>query len=129
MKIRARLFQITGIFIVFQFLLGGLASNNFLEPQYHIVLGFVILALAVASMVVAVASKPSLQSLKICSALLVVLLVLQVPLGFALFHSGNVILSVAHVTNAIAILVTVFAGYFVARRFEINSLRAVEMKR
>jgi len=125
LRIRARWFQITGILIVFQFLLGGLVSNNVINPLYHIVLGFVVLAIVLATMVVAIFSKPSLRSLKLGSVLLVVLLVLQVPLGFALLDSDTPLLSFVHIANAIAILLTAFVSYFVARGWEKKSVLKV----
>ena len=77
-------------------------------------------------MVVALASKPSLRPLKLVSVLLVVLVALQVPLGFALIDSSSLLSSVAHVANAIAIIVIAFAGYFLARRWEKNREQALK---
>src|SRR5579864_7359963 len=104
--------------IVLQFVLGDLVSNELIGPTYHIALGFLVLAMALATMVVALTSKLSLRSLKLVSILLVVLVALQIPLGFALLGSGSLLSSVAHVVNAIAILVITFSGYFLARNWE-----------
>jgi uncharacterized membrane protein YwaF len=88
LKITARWFQVTGILIVLQFVLGGLAvSSNLTDLVYHIVLGFVIMA--VATTIVAFGSKPSLRSLKIVSALLLVLTALQVSPSLGFLDSGS----------------------------------------
>ena len=116
-------FQITGILIVLQFLLGGLVSSNIIDPLYHIGLGFAVLAISLATMLAAIVSKPSLRSLKLGSGLLVILVFLQVPLGFALLDNSSPLLSGVHVANAIAILLTVFASYFIARRWERESFK------
>ena len=118
MKIGVRWFQIAGVLIVLQFLLGGLVSNNVIDPLSHVVLGFVVLGMVVATMVVAIASKPSSRSLIVVSGLLVLLVVLQVPLGSALLEGASDLLSAIHIANAIAILATTFAGFFVVRRWE-----------
>ena len=121
LRIRARWFQVVGILIVLQFILGGLVSNDLIVPLYHIVLGFAVLAITLAILVIAVTSKASLCSLKLSSGVLLVLVFLQIPLGFAILDNTSTLLAVAHVLNAVAILLTTFASYFVARRWEKKS--------
>jgi heme A synthase len=123
LRIGAKWFQITGILIVLEFLLGALVSGSIIDASYHIVLGLGVLAMAVATMVVAIISKPSSGSLKIASAVLVLLVVIQAPLGFAILDGHSSLLSALHAANAIAIIVTASISIIVARKWEKNKMR------
>ena len=118
MKISPRWFQVTGILVVLQFILGGLVAGAALDPLSHVVLGFAVLAASIATFIAAVVSIPTSRAVKTLSGVLVLLLVLQVPLGFAMLESDNALLSLVHVVNAIAIVGAAFAGFIAARRLE-----------
>jgi heme A synthase len=118
LRISARWFQITGILIVLQVVLGTLISNYSIEPISHEVLGFLVLFMAVATMAVAIFRKPSAKSPMAGSGLLVLLVALQLPLGFAMLESDSSLLLAAHVANTISIMLTAFVGFFMARRLE-----------
>jgi heme A synthase len=123
LRIGAKWFQITGILIVLEILLGALVSGSIIDASYHIALGLGVLAMAVTTMVVAIISRPSSGSLKIASAVLVLLVVIQAPLGFSILDGNNPLLSAIHVANAIAIIVTASIGIIVARKWEKNKMR------
>ena len=118
MKFSPRWFQVTGILVVLQFILGGLVAGAALDPLSHVVLGFAVLAASIATYIAAVVSIPTSRSVKALSGVLVLLLVLQVPLGFAMLESDNALLSLVHIANAIAIVGAAFAGFLAARRLE-----------
>ena len=118
MRISARWFQITGILIGLQVVLGTFVSTYSIDPISHEVLGFLVLFMAVATMTVAIFSKPSSKPLMAGSGLLVLLVALQVPLGFAMLESDSSLLLAAHIANTIAILLTAFVGFLMARRWE-----------
>ena len=118
MKISPRWFQVTGILVVVQFILGGLVAGAALDPLSHVVLGFAVLAASIATFIAAVVAIPTSRTVKALSGVLVLLLVLQVPLGFAMLESDSALLSLVHVVNAIAIVGAAFAGFIAARRLE-----------
>ena len=121
MKISPRWFQVTGILVVLQFILGGLVAGAALDPLSHVVLGFAVLAASIATFIAAVVSIPTSRAVKALSGVLVLLLVLQVPLGFAMLESDSALLSLVHVANAIAIVGAAFAGFLAARRLVVGS--------
>ena len=104
-----------------QFILGGLVAGAALDPLSHVVLGFAVLAASIATFIAAVVSIPTSRAVRALSGVLVLLLVLQVPLGFAMLESDSNLLSLVHVANAITILGAAFAGFLAARRLVAGS--------
>ncbi len=75
--------------VFFQLLLGGLLTYDFISPAPHIVLGFVVFILAIATMVASLVAKPSSRPVKMVSIALVLLIVVQILLGFAALDTGS----------------------------------------
>lgn len=123
MNISARWFQVTGVLIGLQFILGVLVSGLSLDPLSHELFGLVVLFIAAATMVATLASKASSRALKAGSGVLVLMLALQVPLGFATLESSAALMSALHIVNAIAIMAVAFACSLTARRWD-NRMRA-----
>jgi heme A synthase len=102
--------------IFLQLLLGGLLTFNFINAAVHIVVGILTLIFSIATMMVVVVSKPRLQSLLIVSIALVLLILLQIVLGFDTLSSGSQLVAWIHFVNAMAIYGVAMSGTFVASR-------------
>jgi heme A synthase len=110
-KLLANLFRITSIAIFIQLLLGGLLTFDFITPMFHIVTGFIVFALAILTMVVALRSKNVQdRSLRMMSTGLVVLIFVQVILGFETLSTGNSLLAWVHLAVALGIYAMSVAG-------------------
>jgi heme A synthase len=96
------LFRFTSIAVFLQLVLGGLLTFAFIAPLPHMIFGFVVFALALATMVFTWVSKPAFRPLRIMSAALVGLLTLQIVLGLAAL-GGDPVLGWIHFVNAMAI--------------------------
>jgi uncharacterized membrane protein len=103
-KLLSNLFRITSIVIFVQLLLGGLLTFNFITPVVHILVGFIVFALAFATMLVALRTNVVQERvLKIMSIGLVTLIVVQIVLGFETLDSGNQVLAWIHFAVALGI--------------------------
>ena len=103
-KLLSNLFRITSIVIFVQLLLGGLLTFSFITPGVHIIVGFIVFALALATMIVALRSNVVQERvLKLMSIGLVTLMVVQIILGFETLDSGNQVLAWIHFTIALGI--------------------------
>jgi hypothetical protein len=111
------LFRITGIVVGLQIILGGLLTYNFISPTPHIILGFIVFILAIATMVVALITKPSFRPIKTISIIMVVLILVQIFLGFATLGSGSQLIAWVHFVNAMAIYGVAISGTFMAIRW------------
>lgn len=69
-------------------------------------------------MVVSLVAKPSFRLLKAVSIVMVLLLLLQIVLGFATLGSGSSLLAVLHFANAMAIYGAAISGTFMAMRWD-----------
>ena len=118
MKAAPFLFRLTGIIVLVQVLLGGLLTFDFVSVLPHIIVGFAVLILAIATMVVSLVAKPSFRLLKAVSIVMVLLLLLQIVLGFATLGSGSSLLAVLHFANAMAIYGAAISGTFMAMRWD-----------
>jgi heme A synthase len=117
MKIVPNLFRITSAVIFIQLLLGGLLTFSFIDPTAHIITGFIVFILAVATMVVVFTSKPSFPPLRGISIGMVALIIIQIILGFEILRSGNggsQILPWVHFAVAMGIYGMAVAGSFMA---------------
>ena len=110
MKPLQLLFSITAIVLAVQLLLGGLLTFGFITASVHIVVGFVLFILAIVTMVYAFVSKPAFKPLQRMTVALVLLLVLQIFLGFYTLDSGNQVVAWIHFVNALVIYGLVISG-------------------
>ena len=122
MRLVAALFVITTTDVLLQLSLGGLLTFNFIDPHVHIVSGFVLFFLTIATMVASIASKPRPRSLLATSFALVLLVILQALLGFDTLDTGNQAIAWVHFIIAMAIYGTAISGTFIA-------IRASQIKR
>ena len=103
-RLLSNLFRITSIVIFIQLALGGLLTFNFISPTIHIIVGLIVFALAIATMIVALRSKISQETvLQFMSIGLVALIVVQVILGFETLDSGSQVLAWIHFVVALGI--------------------------
>ena len=118
MRAASVLFRVTAIVVFLQLLLGGLLTFNFVSAAPHIILGFLVLIVAIASMVAALVSKPSFRPIQVMSAVSVVLILAQVILGFATLGTGNAAIAWIHFVTALAIYGLAVSGAFMAMRWD-----------
>jgi heme A synthase len=111
------LFRVTAIVVFLQLLLGGLLTFGFVSAAAHIILGFLVFILAIATMVVTFVSKPSFRPIQVMSTLLVVLILAQIILGFATLGTGSAAIAWIHFVNSLAIYGIAVSGAFMAMRW------------
>jgi hypothetical protein len=111
------LFRVTGVVLGLQLLLGGLLTFGFISPEAHIINGFILLILAIATMVAWLVSKPSFRPMKVISVVIVILLLLQIVLGFATLNTGSQAIAFVHFATALAIFGATLSGTFMAMRW------------
>jgi hypothetical protein len=120
-KARGILFLATTMVVFLQIALGGLITYyNFSTPLLgvqdpatpHMITGFVVLALAIATMAVTLITKPAFRRLQGLSVGLVVLIVAQIYLGFVAVVSEAV--AWVHLLTAVAIFGVAVSGTFMA---------------
>ena len=103
-KLLSNLLRITSIIVFVQLLLGGLLTFDFSTPTIHIIVGFIVFALAIATMVVALRPKvPQERVLRVMSVGLVTLMVVQIILGFETLESGSQLFALIHFAVALGI--------------------------
>lgn len=104
MKVLLNLFRITSIVIFLQLIVGGLLTFGFITATYHIVMGLIVFALAIATMVTALRSKDAnVRVLRMLSSGLVALIVVQIILGFETLDTGSNALAWIHLVVALGI--------------------------
>ena len=103
MKVLPNLFRITSLVIFLQLLLGGLLTFGFITPTAHIVTGFIVFILAIATMILVLVSKPSFRPLRGVSIGMVALIIIQIILGFETLSSGSQTLAWIHFAVAMGI--------------------------
>jgi heme A synthase len=118
MKTGVLLFRLTGAVLGLQLLLGGLLTFGFISAGAHIVVGFALFALAIATMAVWVTAKPAFKPLQRVSILIVLLLLVQIVLGFATLGSGNQAIALLHFLVALAIFGATISGASMAMRWQ-----------
>jgi heme A synthase len=118
MKAGPLLFRVTAGVVFLQLLLGGLLTFNFISAAPHIVTGFIVFILAIATMVVALVSKPSFRPMQGMSVGLVVLILVQIILGFATLDSGSQVIAWIHFVNAMLIYGLAVSGTVTAIRWD-----------
>lgn len=116
MKPARLLFQITAFAVFLQLLLGGLLTFSFINPGIHILMGLIVFGLAIFTLIASLVIKPKFKSLQITSIVLVLLIIVQIILGFNTLATGNQLVAWLHFVNAMAIYGAVLSGVFVSRR-------------
>lgn len=126
MKTGLALFRVTAIVVFLQLLLGGLLTFDLISAGPHIVMGFVVFVLAIACMAVAWVTKPAFMPLRVMSVVLVLLLVVQIILGFATLGTASAALAWVHFVNALAIYGIAVSAAFMAMRWSSMSVPRTE---
>ncbi len=117
MKAAPLLFRLTGIVVFVQLLLGGLLTFAFISALPHIIVGFAVFILAIGTMIASLIAKPSFRPMKAVSIALVVLILVQIILGFVALGSGSPAIGWVHFVNAMAIYGAAISGTFTAMRW------------
>lgn len=118
MRAGTLLLRVTGAILSLQLLLGGLLTFGFISSEAHVATGFVLFILAIATMAAWLAAKPSFRPMKVLTAVIVVLMLLQIVLGEATLNSGDQAVAFLHFLNALAIFGATLSGTFMAVRWE-----------
>jgi hypothetical protein len=111
-------FQVTSAVIFLQLLLGGLLTFDFIAPTIHIITGFIVFILAVATMIVVLVSKPIFRPLRGLSIGLVALIVVQIILGFEALRTSSSAVAWVHFVVAMGIYGMAIAGNFMAMSWD-----------
>ncbi len=117
MKAGPVLFRTTAIVIFIQLALGGLLTFDFINATAHIITGFIVLILAIVTMTLAITSKPVFKPIRTMSIVLVMLLLIQILLGFATLW-GSGFLAWIHFLTAMAIYGLVVSSSVIAVRWD-----------
>jgi heme A synthase len=118
MKAGPALFRVTAAVLAVQLLLGGLLTFGFISAGIHIVVGFLLFILAIATMVAWFVTKPPFRPMRVVTSVIVILILLQIILGFATLNSGSQAIAFVHFVNALAIFGATISGTFMAMRWE-----------
>jgi len=118
MRSGVMLFRIIAGLIFLQIALGGLLTFGFISAAIHVVFGLIVFAAAVAALVMTMVSKPAFRPIQIISTIIVVLLVVQIILGFITLGSGNEVIAWVHLLNAIAVYGLAISASFTALRWD-----------
>jgi heme A synthase len=114
-------FRITSILVFLQIALGGLLTFSFISSLPHIITGFAVLVFAIATLVMAQRVKPPFRPLQGLSIGLVLLIVVQIILGFTTLSTGNQVIAWVHLLVAMAIYGLAIAGTFMSMRLDYRS--------
>ncbi len=114
-------FRITSIIVFLQIALGGLLTFSFINAVPHIITGFVVLAVAIVTLVLAQTLKPPFRPLQGLSTGLVVAVVVQIILGFYTLATNNQAVARIHFLVAMGIYGMAIAGTFMSMRLDYMS--------
>jgi hypothetical protein len=103
MRLGAALFCVTSAVIFLQLVTGGLRLFGIIDTTAHIATGEITFGFALATMSVALVSKPSFRPVRTLSVALVVLIVVQAFLGLAFLATSSTAIILIHFTNALLI--------------------------
>ncbi len=106
-----------------QLALGGLLTFGFIEPLPHIVNGFVVLGFSIATLAIAQRLNPPFRQLQGLSTGMVILIVVQILLGFYTLASGSQVVAWVHFLVAMGIYGMSIAGTFMSMRMDYQSRR------
>ena len=115
MKIQLWL-RVTSLVVFLQIALGGLLTFSFITALPHIITGFAVLAFAIVTLVMAQTLKPPFRRLQGFSVGLVLLVVVQIILGFTTLSTGNQVIAWVHLLVAMGIYGMTIAGTFMSMR-------------
>ena len=119
-------FRVTGILVFLQVAIGGLLTLGLVPNAIpHIITGFVVLAFAIATFVLVQTLKPPFKPLRGLSIGLVVLIVVQIILGFATLSTSNDVIAWVHFLVAMGIYGMAIAGTFMSMRLDHRSKEPV----
>src|SRR5437879_12632011 len=107
-------FRITSIVVFLQIALGGLLTFSFITSLPPLITGFALLAFAIVTLVVAQTLKPPFRPLQGLSVGLVLLIVVQIILGFTTLSTGNQVIAWVHLLVAMGIYGMAIAGTFMS---------------
>jgi heme A synthase len=124
------LLRVTSAVLGLQLLLGGLLTFGFISSEAHIVAGFALFVLSIATMAAWLATKPAFRPMKVVTVVIVVLILLQIVLGEATLQNGSQAIAFLHFVNATAIFGAIISGAFMAMRWEqtMGATKAPEKK-
>jgi heme A synthase len=111
-------FRVTSLLVFLQIALGGLLTFSFIDALPHIITGFAVLAFTIATLVMAQRVKPPFRPRQGLSLGLVLLIVVQIILGFTTLNTGNQIIAWVHLLVAMAIYGMAIAGTFMSMRLD-----------
>lgn len=111
-------FRITSILVFLQIALGGLLTFSFITALPHVITGFLVLAFAIATLVVAQTLKPPFRSLQGLSIGMVSLIVVQIVIGFYTLATNNQVTAWVHLLVAMGIYGMTIAGTFMSMRLD-----------
>ena len=114
-------FRLTSLLVFLQIALGGLLTFSFISPLPHIVTGFLVLAFAIVAFVMVQRLKPPFRPLQGLSVGMVLLVVVQIILGFTTLSTGNQVVAWVHLLVAAGIYGMVIAGTFMSMRLDYRS--------
>jgi heme A synthase len=114
-------FRVTSLLVFLQIALGGLLTFSFITALPHIITGFIVLAFVIVALVMAQRLKPPFRPLQGLSVGLVLLIVVQIVLGFTTLSTGNQLVAWVHLLVAMAIYGMVIAGTFMSMRLDYRS--------
>ena len=98
-----------------------LLTFSFITSLPHIITGFAVLAFAIVTLVVAQTLKPPFRPLQGLSVGLVLLIVVQIILGFTTLSTGNQVIAWVHLLVAMGIYGMAIAGTFMSMRLDYRS--------
>ncbi len=116
--------RITGAVLVVQLLLGGLVTFNYISVDYHIAVGLTLFALSIIVLAISFISKPTHKRIQGMSIGVVLLLVIQIALGFDTLHTGSQAVAYLHFVNALIIYGLILTESMVASRLRKENSRA-----
>ena len=108
------LIRLTALSIVVQIALGGLLTFGFISPEAHIIVGFTVYAFSIATVVLVFLNIYSPKFLKRMATGMVLLLTIQIFLGFVALDTGSNLIAFFHLLTAIAIFGLAVSETFVA---------------
>src|SRR5690348_438033 len=112
-------FRVTSLAVFLQIALGGLLTFSFIDNALpHIITGFAVLVFAIVALVMAQRLKPPFRPLQGLSVGLVLLIVVQIILGFTTLSTGNQVVAWVHLLVAMGIYGMVIAGTFMSMRLD-----------
>lgn len=115
------LFRVTMILVFLQIALGGLLTFDFISWVPHAITGFIVLGLAIVTLIVAQTTKPPFRPLQGLSTGLVIAIVVQIVLGFITLSTSNQVIAWVHLLVAVGIYGMVVSGTFMSMRLDYRS--------